>query len=374
MGTNDKMAQRLCQAPNALPWAERWALAREVAAEAARGKVSPELHRVTEILARDPKWEVRREVAGALIHLPETVHGRLAAALQQDANAYVKQAAVTATVRRRRMIRDRDSVSKESQHIEQVLQQLGRQFGDLAAKKAREACTRFAEMVAASIVHDLRSMLTHLKGSGEALIDQASANGVLRRTTTRLQADLEFLERAVQEIGTFSQPLPVERHRERLRDVVADSLALAREHLKASGYILRLVSVRIDISLALTASISRHLVVLALANVLKNAFEALAVSDRPHGKGRIAISARRRGDATVIIIKDNGAGIAEGEVVGRTLFVPGRRNKTKIHSTGYGLPIARRNIEAHGGTLDLQRGQGDRGTVVTITLPQEEKS
>jgi hypothetical protein len=38
-----------------------------------------------------------------------------------------------------------------------------------------------------------------------------------------------------------------------------------------------------------------------------------------------------------ISIKDNGKGIIEGEVVGKTLFIPGRRNKTKMHSTGYGF-------------------------------------
>jgi HEAT repeat protein len=70
------------------------------------GNPGQSLRQVTELLANDPKWEVRQEVANALIHLPENDYVRLAAVLADDANAYVRQAVETAGVRRRRVARE----------------------------------------------------------------------------------------------------------------------------------------------------------------------------------------------------------------------------------------------------------------------------
>ena len=46
------------------------------------------------------------------------------------------------------------------------------------------------------------------------------------------------------------------------------------------------------------------------------------------------------------------------------------RNKSKRQSTGYGLPIAARNVAAHGGLLRLESRENE-GTTVTILLPRE---
>jgi signal transduction histidine kinase len=41
---------------------------------------------------------------------------------------------------------------------------------------------------------------------------------------------------------------------------------------------------------------------------------------------------------------------------------------TKTTGTGLGLPIARRNIELSGGTIEVQSTKG-QGTIVTVRLP-----
>ena len=135
MGTYDKALAQLRRSPDALPWTERWAIARDVAQEAVEGNAGPGLCQVTELLANDPKWEVRQEVANALIHLPENDHVRLAAVLADDANAYVRQAVETAGVRRRRVARELDRTSKGSEYVEQQLRQLDRQFGPQAVRR-----------------------------------------------------------------------------------------------------------------------------------------------------------------------------------------------------------------------------------------------
>jgi signal transduction histidine kinase len=69
-------------------------------------------------------------------------------------------------------------------------------------------------------------------------------------------------------------------------------------------------------------------------------------------------------------IEDTGQGICDEELRTPLLLTPGRRNKSKRQSTGYGLPIAARNVAAHGGILRLESRE-DEGTTVTIVLPRE---
>ena len=63
-------------------------------------------------------------------------------------------------------------------------------------------------------------------------------------------------------------------------------------------------------------------------------------------------------------IEDNGIGMDE-EALAR-VFEP--YFSTKTTGTGLGLPIARRNIELNGGTIEIESTRG-RGTLVRIRLP-----
>lgn len=63
-------------------------------------------------------------------------------------------------------------------------------------------------------------------------------------------------------------------------------------------------------------------------------------------------------------------GICEEDLQEIMDFVPGKTSK-KNSGTGFGLPIAQRNLGAHGGTIGI-RSKIDQGTTVTITLPIEQ--
>ncbi len=119
---------------------------------------------------------------------------------------------------------------------------------------------------------------------------------------------------------------------------------------------------------SLTAEITRHRIVVSLANVIENAYEAFKVSDRKLRAGEIMVRGRQVDDQAEIRVADSGMGMMAEEFVGSSMFVPGRRNKSKRNSTGYGLANAARAIAAHGGSLALD-SQEDEGTTVTMTLP-----
>jgi signal transduction histidine kinase len=66
----------------------------------------------------------------------------------------------------------------------------------------------------------------------------------------------------------------------------------------------------------------------------------------------------------VLAVADTGVGMDE-EALAR-VFEP--YFSTKTTGTGLGLPIARRNIELSGGTIEVQSTKG-QGTIVTVRLP-----
>jgi signal transduction histidine kinase len=96
----------------------------------------------------------------------------------------------------------------------------------------------------------------------------------------------------------------------------------------------------------------------ALANMVENALHAMP------GDGRLALSAALEGEWVVMRVRDTGVGM-DAEALSR-VFEP--YFSTKATGTGLGLPIAQRNVELSGGTIDVESEKGV-GTTVNVRLP-----
>ena len=99
-----------------------------------------------------------------------------------------------------------------------------------------------------------------------------------------------------------------------------------------------------------------------LSNLINNASEAFSTKG-----GRIILSLDVSDETIVLKIKDNGCGIAADIL--EQIFDVGISFKDK--GFGLGLPDAKKNIEAFGGTLQLYSVQ-KKGTIVDITRPRSE--
>ncbi len=89
----------------------------------------------------------------------------------------------------------------------------------------------------------------------------------------------------------------------------------------------------------------------------------------PEG-AEVEVKVEREGDAVRVSIRDRGPGIPaeERESLFRRFKQMGQVLTDKPPGIGAGLPLARRIIEAHGGTIGIDGGPG-RGTTVTVRLP-----
>ena len=111
-----------------------------------------------------------------------------------------------------------------------------------------------------------------------------------------------------------------------------------------------------------------------LLNLLLNAIQAMenptptsanaALVGNPGKPGAIYVTLRRDKERVVITVADQGKGIAPEHLpsIFRPFFT------TKGHGTGLGLSLARRIVEAHGGTINV-RSEVGKGTQFTIHLP-----
>ncbi len=227
--------------------------------------------------------------------------------------------------------------------------------------------------VARRIAHEIKNPLTPI---------QLSAERIRRRFGPRLQDDdgqaldslvdvivrqTGDLRRIVDEFSKFARMPQPETRDEDLVRLVRDALTLQEAGQPGVTFVATLPDAPMVLPLDAT------MIGQALTNLLKNAGEAIeTLQERgaPDGHApEIRVSLTAEDTAAVLRIADNGTGLPEDRA---RLFEPYVTTREK--GTGLGLPIVKKIIEEHGGTLDLvdapPHGGTDRpGAMAVIRLP-----
>ena len=365
--------QRLLADRSAVEPAVRLQMARSVEESLRSGQPADEASvALLRLLADDPKWEIRKTVADALVFLDDGDFQQMVVRLSADSNSFVKNSALRGIDRRRKVQRQ---ASRQQRAVEQVadqLDQVRRQHGEQVAQKAMELGERRYNALAGAMAHDLRSILTHLKsnalGLATAVANGADAAGLKGRCKAVAES-VEFLERCVADIESYSQALPVDRHPEDLQEVLQVARDMAVKGLTELGHDISPVTLTVDAPEGVRIRIARHLIVLALANLIKNGIESFMTGNGDTAAGTVAVRAEVDADEVRISIRDSGMGMSEDDIRELRAMVPVRRNKAKRKSTGFGLPIANRYVAAHGGAMSIESKE-DEGTCVIVTLPR----
>jgi hypothetical protein len=113
----------------------------------------------------------------------------------------------------------------------------------------------------------------------------------------------------------------------------------------------------VDRHLALDAD--RDLLLSAVGNLLQNAFKFT----RPNTE--VTLNAYSTGDRILIDVKDNCGGLPPGDA--EKMFEPFTQRNEDRSGVGLGLSIAKRGVEANGGTLTVRNLPGV-GCVFTVDL------
>jgi signal transduction histidine kinase len=358
-------------AVKSLAWRSRREIVLPLMTCIAQDGLNAERELVLEALVTDVKWEVRKEVAEHLLALGDDHIPRFAARLSTDANHYVVSAANRALDRHRKGVQEQFRRRRGIIEVQDQFQAIEQLHGRVAADKARRMAERLYDVTVGATVHEMRGIITPLVDWVASMRGQAETGTIdvayARKHLPKMHDRLVTLQAVLEDMREFSRTTPTGRTTEALHRLVGEALALCQDWFAATGVDVTMVSLSVDVPHTILVDVSRHQLVVALRNVIKNAFESLSTSPTTLVPGTVAISARFDGDQVVIQVTDTGMGLNPEELDEVRKFVPGKTSK-KSHGTGFGLPIAWRKLHDHGGSLAID-SRPDVGTSVMMVLP-----
>lgn len=319
------------------------------------------------LLASDPKWEVRMEFTKFLHKLGDADFATFTAIFSDDDNAFVKSAAERELARRSKGHAGTAKRIRGLSRMEEDLRKLERKHGPQASGMVSDMAHKLYEGLVGASVHEMRSVITAMKLDIEQLTRDSSTAPVIAKVAPRLAMSVVYLQRLLDDMKEYTRAPNLDFATESLASLCDDALRMVRAELASCGRNPSGIAVECDLPPDLLVRVSRMPMVLALRNLIKNAHDAFMLSETDFENGTIRITASRDENGLALAIADTGSGLSAEELDNIRQFIPGRSSKGTL-GTGFGLPIARRNIRANGGDLHIESTL-DQGTRVTVWLP-----
>ena len=215
----------------------------------------------------------------------------------------------------------------------------------------------WAEM-ARQVAHEIKNPLTPIQLSAEHLrrvhADRGEPMGaVVDHCVSSILTQVRLLRQISSEFSSFASSPTARRAPVSIPELVAEVVDPYRTGLAGRIEIDNRVPPVLPAVL-----VDRTLTGRALSNVVENALHAMP------GAGSLTIDGKAEDGMVRLDVTDTGVGMDE-EALER-VFEP--YFSTKTTGTGLGLPIARRNIELNGGSIEVRSAKGV-GTTVTLRLP-----
>jgi signal transduction histidine kinase len=221
----------------------------------------------------------------------------------------------------------------------------------IARQEKKERLATFGQLVG-SIGHELRNPLGVIESSLYILKGRIGEDERARKHIDRIGEQLGISNQIISDLLDLIRDRPLDRERVRMSAVVDDAVAAIKWPAEVK------VSLEgLDGLPEIQADSSKLRQV--LVNLLDNASHAVGAS------GEVRVRGELRGDDLVLSVEDSGPGV-DASVQGR-LFEP--LITTKAKGIGLGLPLVRRIVERHGGTVAYQARQPN-GARFVITLPR----
>jgi signal transduction histidine kinase len=226
-------------------------------------------------------------------------------------------------------------------------------------RSLEETHARSLERLAAGVAHEIRNPVTAAKSLVQQMgEDPASADSVAYANLAL--AELDRVERSISHLLRYAREEELELRDVRLRDVVDSALATFAERAARTGVRIER-EVDADGPLRADAEKLRRVVI----NLVGNALDALDQAKTREPCVRVLAGESLSGAEVWLRVRDNGPGMPAEQL--ERAFDP--FFTAKQGGTGLGLALARKVVDAHGGSLEASSAPG-AGTEFVVTLPR----
>jgi two-component system, NtrC family, sensor histidine kinase HydH len=204
--------------------------------------------------------------------------------------------------------------------------------------------------VSAVLAHEIRNPLAALKGHAQLLAEVLDEHPRVQQRALRVVGEAVRLEKLTNELLDFARTADLKR-------AEVDPASLAR----AIALDTAPERVRVDETASPDRwSLDSDRVRQVLLNLVRNALDA----DRDDAE--VTLTVALRSGALVFEVRDRGPGVPDDDI--EQLFTPFYTTRTR--GTGLGLPVSRRLIALHGGTLTAAN-HPEGGAIFTACIPEE---
>ena len=244
-----------------------------------------------------------------------------------------------------------------SEHLEDKVEERTRELKGVQRQLLKSERLAAIGELAGMVGHDLRNPLTGITGAtyylktryGSRIDDKG------KEMLGIIEKDIDYSNKIINDLLEYSREIHLELTETNPKQILNESLSFVQ--VPANVKIINKVQDRRRISVDIERM--RRVFI----NITKNALDAM-----PNG-GKLTIATEKMRDCVVFSFSDNGVGMSK-ETISK-LWTP--LFTTKARGMGFGLPICKRILEAHGGKISVESMIG-KGTTFTVTIPIEQKS
>jgi signal transduction histidine kinase len=220
-----------------------------------------------------------------------------------------------------------------------------------AMRKALQSRDTQLKMMLAGVAHEVRNPIGGIELFAGLAAEEQDV-GELKHHVGRIQKEIDYLKRIVEDFLTFARDQKLARAPLQARELVLGAAELMRAEAAGKGVTLE---AKADEA---TVEVDQALVLAAMVNLVKNAVQASSAGTT------VEVSGTAQEGRYLVRVSDHGVGIAPE--VQEKIFEPFFTTREK--GTGLGLPLARKIAQAHGGDLELESRPG--ATTFCLTLPR----
>lgn len=209
--------------------------------------------------------------------------------------------------------------------------------------------------LAASLAHEIKNPLAGISGAIQVLGADLPPGHPHKEAVDEALRQIDRLDATVRDLLVYARPQAPTREDCDLREIVERALILLREEPAFRDVQFGCPGANSDA----VAHVDEHQLQQVVMNLMLNAADACGRD------GEVICRVVPHEDCVEIDVEDNGSGMGP-ETIERA-FDP--FYTTKVRGTGLGLPICKRIVEAHGGSIRIESAEG-QGTRVILELPR----